>query len=81
MTIPIRSSERDSTRGFEPVFRRDHPLLNQGGQFEPPAYLVDDRFFFQFFQHLMALQYSRRRNSMVLQAGVRTQEKGMVWFY
>ena len=34
-----------------PLVQRDHPLLDQGGQLEPAADLVDDVFFFEFFEH------------------------------
>src|SRR6516225_1201969 len=35
-----------------PPIQGDHPLLNQGGELETPAYLVDDCFFLQIIEHL-----------------------------
>src|SRR5207253_3557886 len=34
-----------------PLIQGDHPLLNQGGELETPAHLVDDCFFLQIIEH------------------------------
>src|SRR5262249_55454541 len=39
-----------------PPIQGNHPLLNQGGELETPAYLVDDCFFLKIFDHLNFFQ-------------------------
>ena len=53
LTFRIRHPVSDPGRTVENF---EHPLLDQGGQAELPADLVDNLFFFQFFKHAVILR-------------------------